>query len=145
MGHFSFPSFQRILVLHISHTSWPSLDLINMVTPNPPGYWCLWFPWCPKIVFMLEEVCSQQHCPNITIKLVACLQNPLESCIPLICMSCVENFVMWVDPSLHENKRFDHKNQWWYWCTKDEVRLLHKLIGCVEAYSEVFWVYNINY
>jgi hypothetical protein len=42
-----------------------------------------------SLVFMLDKICPQQHCSNIPIKLIACLQYPLESRIPLIRMACI--------------------------------------------------------
>ena len=53
---------------------------------------------------MLDKVSSQQHGLDVPIKFTASLQNPLESGIPLIRMSCIENFVMGIDASLQEHE-----------------------------------------
>ena len=59
---------------------------------------------------MLDKVSSQQHGLDIPIKFTASLQNPLERGVPLIRMSCIENFVMRIDASLQEHKTVIHKS-----------------------------------
>jgi hypothetical protein len=45
---------------------------------------------------MLEEVGSQKHRLDISLELVASLEDTLESCVSLISMPCVKNLVVGV-------------------------------------------------
>jgi len=50
---------------------------------------------------MLEEVGSQKHRLDISLELVASLENTLESCVSLVSMPCVKNLVVGVYPGLY--------------------------------------------
>ena len=74
-------------------------------------------PWsrkAPLVEIMFHEVSSQKHRLDISLKLTASLERPLESCIPLVSMPRIQNLVVGVYPSLqkvHEetgkkNRRF---------------------------------------
>lgn len=60
------------------------------------------FPRLLKVVVMLDEVCSQEHCSELAIKFTASSKDPLERTIPLVSMLSIKNLVMGVDPSLQD-------------------------------------------
>ena len=54
----------------------------------------------PLVVLMLEEVGSQKHRLDISLELIASLEDTLESCVSLVSMPCVKNLVVGVYPGL---------------------------------------------
>jgi hypothetical protein len=56
----------------------------------------------PLVEIMSHEVSSQKHSLNISLKLIASLERPLESCIPLVSMPCIQYLVVGVYPSLQK-------------------------------------------
>lgn len=58
---------------------------------------------CLLAVLVLEKVRPQKHGLDISLKLIASLQCTLESCVPLVSVTCVQNLVVRVDTSLHIN------------------------------------------
>lgn len=58
---------------------------------------------------MFDEVCSQKHGSHFTVEFIPSLQDTLEGTLPLVSMSCIENFVVGVDSSLHNWAINNHK------------------------------------
>ena len=60
-------------------------------------------PFCCLLAeIVLEKVRPQKHGLDIPLKLIASLQCTLESCVPLVGVTCVQNLVVRVDTSLHD-------------------------------------------
>lgn len=53
------------------------------------------------VEIMLDEIGSQKHGLDISLKLIASLEGPLEGCVSLVSMPCIQNLVVGVYPSLH--------------------------------------------